>query len=546
MKKINTNKYNLINIAIGIFLVLTYVFGLTAPITSDAGKYAAISRIIYETGDWINLKIHFEPYLQKPPLLFWITTPFYYIFGVKGFAFKLPVLLYSMIAIYSVYRFAKIYYPEKTARIAALMLATSEFYFLFHNDIHTDCLLTANAIFAIWQLAEYFKSNKLINIILAGAGIGLGLISKGPIGVFVPVTAAIAHLFYQKQLKLIFSYKILVGALVTGLILAAGLAGIFNQFGWEGLKFFFWDNNVGRISGEIKGSSNDHLFYFHTTLYIFLPWGALFFIALFMEFKSLFKAKNHELFSLGGIFFYWIIISLAKAKAPHYFMVLSPLMAVLTAKWLVYFFEEKNSSGMQKTIRIVQVLVYVILWAALLVLCIYFFPSINIFFWPGIALLMVLFFVSGSSKKLKGVLLKSVISIIALNFALNTHVFPEIFKYHSVIPACKVFNEKANEGEMLNTYQSEHRELFFYAKNPGYFLYDSEDLRNCLKRKNDWIFTNDEGLKEIQQSTAEIIRVKSFKHRSLSKLTGGFINPATRGQRLTNMHLVKIIKPLKK
>jgi hypothetical protein len=144
---------------------------------------------------------------------------------------------------------------------------------------------------------------------------------------------------------------------------------------------------------------------------------------------------------------------------------------------------------------------------------------------------------------LSRILLQSVISIVALNFAINVHLFPQIFTYQSVIPACNVFNEKANTGEMLNTYNSEHRELFFYAKNPGHFLYDSEDLEICLKRKNDWIFTDDEGLKEIEQSTAKIKLIQSFKHRSLSKLTPGFINPATRAQRLKNMHLIKIIEP---
>lgn len=544
IRKPADNYQTLINYAIGVFLVLTWFFGLIAPITSDAGKYAAISRIIYETGDWINLKIHFEPYLEKPPLLFWITTPFYFIFGPTGFAFKLPVLLYSGIAVYSTYRFTRLYYTKKTGAVAALMLATSEFYFLFHNDIHTDSLLTANVIFSVWQLAEYFKTKKLPNMLLAGLGIGLGIISKGPIGIFVPVTAAVSHLVYQKQLKLIFSYKVVLGAVVTLAVLAIGLSGIFNQFGVDGLSYFFWGNNVGRITGAIKGGSTDYLFYFHTTLYIFLPWAVLFFMGLFMEFKTLFKSKTPELFTLGGIFFYWIIISVAKAKAPHYFMVLSPFMAVLSAKWLLCFYEEKPSPGMQKTIGKIQGFVNIFLWIVLFAMCIYFFPSKNILFWLAVAVLLFLFFLAGkSNNKLNRIIQKSVIAIVALNFALNAHLFPKIFTYHAVIPACEIFNEQAGAGEMLNMYESEHRELFFYAKNPGYFLYNSEDLKKCLARKNDWIFTNDEGLKEIEQSTAKVELIQSFKHRSLSKLTPGFINPATREQRLSNMHLVKIIEP---
>ena len=195
---------------------------------------------------------------------------------------------------------------------------------------------------------------------------------------------------------------------------------------------------------------------------------------------------------------------------------------------------------MSTTIRVVQMLVYLVLWLALFALCIYFFPSKSLMFWTGILVLLVLFFIPDNKNKLNLVIRKSIISIVALNFALNVHLFPEIFKYHSVIPACKVFNDKAANNEMLNMYQCEHRELYFYSKNPGYFLYNSNDLYNCLSRKGDWIFTNNEGLNEIQQTTARVKVIQIFKHRSLSKLTGGFINPKTREEKLSDMYLIKI------
>lgn len=539
------NKELIFTSLIGVFLLLTYVFGLIIPVTSDAGKYAAISRIIYETGDWINLKIHFEPYLQKPPLLFWITTPFYFLFGPSAFAFKLPVFLFSGIAIYSTYRFAKIYYSEQTARLAALMLATCEFYFLFHNDIHTDSLLTANVIFSIWQLAEYFNSKKLANILLASLGVGLAMISKGPIGIFVPVTAAFTHLLFKRQLKQLLSYKTILAIILLGIILFVGLTGLYNQFGWEGIQFFFWDNNAGRISGKIKGNSTDYLFYFHTTLYIFLPWGFLFFIALIYELKTRFQQKwknqkHDELFTLGGLLFYWIIISIAKAKAPHYFMVLSPFMAIISAKWIILFFNSNTYFKIRKAVIITQYVVIIALWILLFILCAYCFPSRNIYFWTAIFILIILSFIQLNKTKLYSIIARSIIAIVAINFALNAHIFVQLFNYQSVIPACTVFNNQAKEGEKLNTYLSEHRELFFYAENPGYYLYDSDDLKKCLKKSNDWIYTNDKGIEEIKSYGTEFTLVKSFKHRSVSKLTAKYLNPKTRNKSLKNMYLIKL------
>ena len=537
-------KSNAVNLIIGIFLIVTYIFGLLVPVTSDAGKYAAISRVIYETGDWINLQIHFEPYLQKPPLLFWITTPFYFIFGPTAFSFKLPVLLYSLIAVYSTYRFAQIYYAKKTAVLASVLLATSEFYFLFHNDIHTDCLLTANVIFSVWQFALYFQTKKTIPAILGGVGVGLAMISKGPIGIFVPAMAFLSHLLYTRKFDRLLNFRIILSGISVSLILFVGLKGIFNQFSWEGIQFFFWDNNAGRISGDLKGNSNDYFFYFHTALYIFLPWGFLFFIAAFFETKNLLKMKNQELFSLGGIFFYWIVISVARAKAPHYFMVLSPFMAVISANWLYNFYTNKKFITIWKAISVVQYATIFFAWALLLLLCTYFFPSNSVFFWIVMLIMAGLNFIVKKQNSFNKIIQRSVIAVIAINFALNVHLFPQFFTYQSVIPACEVFNRQAKENEMLNTYLSEHRELFFYAKNPGHFFYTSDDLKKGLSKNGDWIYTNDEGLQEIKQTQAEILIVKSFKHRSLSKLTPGFINPKTRASRLSNMHLIKIVSPL--
>lgn len=155
-------------------------------------------------------------------------------------------------------------------------------------------------------------------------------------------------------------------------------------------------------------------------------------------------------------------------------------------------------------------------------------------------MLIGLLILPNKTNQLSLIIRRSVVAIIAINFALNTHISKQLFTYQSIIPACNVFNEQAAEGEMLNTYLSEHRELFFYAKTPGHFLYDSNDLQKQLSHSGDWIYTNDEGLEEIHKLGAEIKIVKSFKHRSLSKLSGKFMNPATREQSLKNMHLIKI------
>ena len=236
-------------VILAIFTMTVYVVGLFPETTVDSAKYASISREIFEKGDFIHLRIHGEPYLQKPPLLFWLGAIFFRIFGISMFAFKLPTLLFSFLGIYSTYRLGRLTYDKRTGIISALIFGTSEALFLFNMDVHTDMLLTSNIIFGIWQLAEYLDKRKALNFILGFIGVGLAMISKGVIGLVVPVFAIAGFLIMKKDFRTLFSLKWLAGLAILILILYPTLKGLFDQFGITGLKFYFWSNNIDRIRG---------------------------------------------------------------------------------------------------------------------------------------------------------------------------------------------------------------------------------------------------------------------------------------------------------
>ena len=66
-----------------IMIIATYVAGLFVDVTRDASKYAVIARGIHESGDFINIKVNGEPYLQKPPLMLFSCMNSH-IFGLLG------------------------------------------------------------------------------------------------------------------------------------------------------------------------------------------------------------------------------------------------------------------------------------------------------------------------------------------------------------------------------------------------------------------------------------------------------------------------------
>ena len=141
-------------------LMLVFISGLFVPLTGDAGKYAAISRNIFESGDWINLQVHHQAYDQKPHLIFWLGALFFHLFGMSAFVFKLPVLLFSVLGFYSTYRLGSMLYGRQTGRLAMLVLMSSEIWILFSNDIHTDILMASSIVFGLWQLFIFLNKKK--------------------------------------------------------------------------------------------------------------------------------------------------------------------------------------------------------------------------------------------------------------------------------------------------------------------------------------------------------------------------------------------------
>lgn len=531
-----------------LLLTLVYLSNLFVPLTGDAGKYAAISRHIVESGDWINLQIHQQAYDQKPHLIFWLGALSFKLFGISAIAFKLPVLLFSFFGFYSTYRLAKLLYNHQTGLLAAVLLASSEIWILFSNDIHTDILMASATAFAIWKLFSFLNDKKTIHFILAFAGIGLAILSKGIIALLFPVFAIGSHLLIQQKYRELFHPRWLLGIPILILFFYPTIAGIYQQLGIEGLHFYFWENNIGRMSGEYKGNNNDFFFYFHTALYIWLPWSLLLFTALYFEGKDWIKNKfrkpaNNEFGLWAGIVLFWLLISVSRAKAPHFLLTISPFAAILASKWLIRFFSEEKLHSIQRPIELIQWILGVglILFAGLTAWLL--FPS-GIIFWTGwIICLMLGLFVFLKTKNITRIVLISVIGISSLGLSMNMVLFPGMFAYHSTIPACQTFNRLANEHDILHSCNSIHRELFFYCKKPGLYLEGKEQLSKVIKQPNTWLYMDENALKELREQQISFEYFFSFKHKSLTRQSLRFLNPNTREKALKKMYLVKISEP---
>lgn len=520
--------------------ILGYFAGLTIDVTRDAGKYATVAKEIYQNGNFINITVHGEPYDQKPPLLFWLGAFGFSIGGISNFWFKLPVLLLVFLGIYWAFRLGESLYNRRIGLITAIILSTSFIYPLYTMDIHTDTPLQAFVTLALWQLYEFLKNGKTRNLIFGFIGMGLAMLSKGPVGAAIPAFAVVGHFMLKRDFKQFLDYRWYLGILLALLIVSPALIGLMNQFGLEGLKFFFWDNMVGRITGSYVQAVNDPVFYFHNLLYQLFPWSLLFYMAAFLDLKTRVKNrfKSEEYFTFTGIWIYFIVLNASTSQLPNYVFSIIPLMAVLLAKWISKATEYRNV--LWKSFFGVQSSVFVMLLATIALFMLWLFPGAEIHYWLLLlaGILSSVYIFLKVKDRLILLVAPSAIGLLVLVVLLNGHIFPYIFSFQAPPKAAKFYTENKLPGEKLYNYHYGQYELFFYSEPQAEQLNDFEEMKNVAGKPGNWIFTDETGYKDIQSLDVRPQKIIIYKHLYLNR-GGKFINPATRKNVLFPMYLIR-------
>lgn len=171
-------------LSISVIVILLFRLFLTSAIPlldKTESRYAEISRIMWETKEWVVLQIDYGiPFWAKPPLSTWLSATSFLIFGVNEFAARFPSYLLSVLILVIAGRFVKkegisFYLP------GFILLTMPEF--LIHTGVvSTDSALSFSMtlmMLSFWKMMN--NSKKTYWNYLFFIGLALGLLAKGPL-----------------------------------------------------------------------------------------------------------------------------------------------------------------------------------------------------------------------------------------------------------------------------------------------------------------------------------------------------------------------------
>ena len=309
----------------------------------DEGRYsAASSEMAFGLGDhgpdWLVPHLDTVARLNKPPLIYWSTAALMRILGPSETAARLPSAFAALGVLLVLFGWGRALFGIRAGVAAALVWATAIFPFAMARVANTDMLLCASIALAGCGIYWAIETSHPWRFgLLAGVGMGLALLAKGPVGVALPLAIGFVYLCLIRGWK-----RAPWGALALALALAFGLGA---PWYWSVetarpgfLHQFIFAENLGRFSGGAGfHKPSPKWVYVPVLLGGMLPWTGFLLPAL-GQFEALTtRAGRAKAFLVIWAVFIALFFSFSGTKLVSYVLPAFPALALLTGAAVAHF-----------------------------------------------------------------------------------------------------------------------------------------------------------------------------------------------------------------
>jgi 4-amino-4-deoxy-L-arabinose transferase-like glycosyltransferase len=534
--------------------VLVNLSGLFVPIIGPDGTlYACIAKTMAQRNNFVDLFAYGKDWLDKPHFPFWITAFSFKLFGFTTWAYKLPGILFLLMGAVYTYLFGKALYNKQTGLWATLILLTAQHIVLSNNDVRAEPYLTGLIIASVYHLYRANNSNSYWQLLWGCLFTACAIMTKGMFAI-IPIGGAIAgHLIITRQWKQLFSLRWLVGIVLVFIFILPELYClnqqfdlhpeklIFDKHGVSGIRFFFWDSQFGRFfnTGPIKGNG-DPSFFIHTTLWAFLPWSLLLFVAIYQFVrKGIKKVKVTEWYCICASLLTFLLFSASKFQLPHYLNIVYPFFAIITAQYL-YNVQIPKSIKAIKVTQIVIICLLILIVAALH----YFYQPETFTIAIGIclfALLMALLFLPQAiaTGTIPQTVLRTLMVSFLINVYLNTVFYSSLLRYQAGSEAAMWINQHNPKNLPVVQLDDDYvSAMNFYINAP--IITVKNDTTAAYPAVPFIFYATADKVKDMAAQGYKIETLKSFERYWISRLKPSFLSKETRLAQLTQTQVVLV------
>ncbi len=162
-------------------VIFFYRLGVPGLMDPDEGRYAEIAREFFVLRDWGIPHLNLLPYLEKPPLVYWLTGLSFKVLGFTELAARLPSAVSALGGVFLAYGLGRALWGPGPGVLGALVLASAAGYVALGRILTLDMTfaLFLNLGIGLGYLALSRNQNRLWP--WAYLALALAVLTKGPV-----------------------------------------------------------------------------------------------------------------------------------------------------------------------------------------------------------------------------------------------------------------------------------------------------------------------------------------------------------------------------
>ena len=294
------------------------------PLDGDPAMYGTIARTIVDSGEWTHLTFNGVPYVNKPPLHFWLNA---LVFAVAGASTRTAVLLPGLLGVVCallVYALTRLTLDEgwETAFAAAIVYVTTPEVAHWSRGVHLETLVTAWILIGLYAAYRSVADPRFV-LLLGVAAVG-GWLSKGPQGLLPAAVAAALWLQAGILRARVISRWALVAVLLAVVTVGPWLAARLGE-GSDYARAYFQGQIADVLfnAGDLRRGS---LWYVGKLLRTYWPWLPVAVAGVAIMAPTWRRSLGARLWLVYGVVVL-VVISAAAGKKSRYLFQLYPALA---------------------------------------------------------------------------------------------------------------------------------------------------------------------------------------------------------------------------
>ena len=291
--------------------------GGTPLFDKDEGAFCEATREMVAGGDYVMPYLNGAPRYDKPILIYWLQAVGVWLFGLNEFAVRFPSAVAAAAWAWIMYRFVRRALDVEKAFLATFMLVTAVQVTIIAKAAIADAVLNFFIALSMFSFYRYYESGKKDPYYIGVTAMALGMLTKGPVAILIPLATTFIFCWLEKDLKrwskaVANPWGILLFLLIAG---PWYLIAIWDQ-GRPILHAWILKQTIQRLHRPLEGHGGRFYYYVPIVLGGVMPYTALLFKAM-GRVRSDFKAPLTRYLLIWFVFVF-VFFSFSGTKLPHY------------------------------------------------------------------------------------------------------------------------------------------------------------------------------------------------------------------------------------